>query len=70
MNRSLALHLYKAGARLARSGGPNRRTLDRWISVNRLYGHSAEFVRRGYRDELALCRALGFDRRGRLGRAA
>lgn len=70
MTYSHAVHLYKAGARLARTGS-DRQTLDRWIRDNDLRGPLAEVVRRGYRDEQALRLALGFDRSGRrLGRAS
>lgn len=69
MTYSHAVHLYKAGARLARTSG-DRHTLDRWIRDNDLHGPLAEVVRRGFRDEKALRLALGFDRRGRLGRAS
>ncbi len=71
MTHSHALHLYKAGARIARTGGDDRRTVDRWCRSNRLTGRSADLVWRGFRDEVALRRMLGSDRTGhRLGRTS
>lgn len=69
MNHSRALHLYKAGARLARTSG-SAPTRDKWIRDNRLFGAEAEIVRRGFHDEVALSRLFGRRTGCRLGRAS